>query len=176
MKFSFKPVFIGWLTLLTQLPLQLFFTLWSAIFFGGMTSFLFPNSKIQFIFFGALAFFGIPLVIYAGKKLNYSHSEYKFFEDRLEFEEGFFSLSRKVIKLRDVKEVTLRKGIFQRQYGLGSIYLATQATGTWGSWGSPNAFSAMGFGSISASGVILRDIFDPDDAYQRISELIERNR
>jgi hypothetical protein len=34
----------------------------------------------------------------------------------------------------------------------------------------------MGFGNISASGVILRDIFDPDDAYQKISALIEKNR
>jgi len=176
MKFSFKPVFIGWLTLCTQLPLQLFFTIWSGGFFGGMTSMLFPGSKIQFIFFGALAFFGIPLVIYVGKKLNYARTEYKFFDDRLEFEEGFFSLSKKIIRLKDIKEVTLRKGIFQRQYGLGSIYLATQATGTWGSWGSTNAFTAIGFGSISASGVILRDIFNPDDAYQKISGLIDKNR
>jgi hypothetical protein len=28
MKFSLKPVFIGWITLLTQLPFQLFFTVW----------------------------------------------------------------------------------------------------------------------------------------------------
>jgi membrane protein YdbS with pleckstrin-like domain len=176
MLFSFKPVFIGWIALLMQLPLQLFLTIWSGGFFGGTTSFLFPNSRAQFFFFGALAFFGIPLVAYVGKKLNYARSEYKFFGDRLEFEEGFFSLSKKVIRLRDIKEVTLRKGLFQRQYGLGSIYLATQATGTWGSWGSTNAFTAMGFGSISASGVILRDISTPDDAYQKISELIEKNR
>jgi membrane protein YdbS with pleckstrin-like domain len=126
MRFSFKPVFIGWITLLAQLPLQLFFTIWSGGFFGGMTSIAFlPNSKIQFIFFGALAFFGIPSVIYIGKKLNYARSEYKFFDDRLEFDEGFFALSKKVIRLKDIKEVTLRKGLFQRQYGLGSIYLAT---------------------------------------------------
>jgi hypothetical protein len=36
MKFSLKPVFIGWITLLQQLPLQLFFTLWCGGFFGGM--------------------------------------------------------------------------------------------------------------------------------------------
>jgi hypothetical protein len=36
MKFSLKPVFIGWITLLAQLPLQLFFTLWCGGFFGGL--------------------------------------------------------------------------------------------------------------------------------------------
>ena len=64
--------------------------------------------------------FGIPAIAYFGKKLNYSRTEYRFFHNRLEFEEGFFSINKKVIKYRDVKEVTLRKGIFQRIYGLGT--------------------------------------------------------
>ena len=33
MQFSLKPVFIGWITLLVQLPLQLFLTFWAALFF-----------------------------------------------------------------------------------------------------------------------------------------------
>ena len=49
-----------------------------------------------------LLFFGIPLFFYIVKKPNYERTEYKFFDDRLEFEEGFFSLNKKVIKLRDV--------------------------------------------------------------------------
>ncbi len=105
--------------------------------------------------------------------MNYSKTEYQFFDDRVEFEEGFFSQNRKVIKLRDVKEVTLRKGMLQRLYGLGSIYLATQATGN---WASPNVFSALGFGNVSASGIIVRDIPDPDEAYQNISQLIDKSR
>ncbi len=175
MRFSLRPVFIGWITLLTQLPLQLFFTFWAAGFFGIMSSIVFSNSTIQYVFFGGIAFFGIPLIVYFGKKMNYARSEYKFFDDRLEFEEGFFSLSKKVIRLRDVKEVTLNKGLFQRQCGLGSIYLATQATGTW-TWGPTNPFAAIGFGNVSASGVVVRDVSNPDDAYGKISALIEKNR
>ena len=174
MRFSLKPVFIGWLTIVTLIPLQLFFTLWSAIFFGGLTSFVFRNAKsYSFTFFGALAFVGIPLVIYVGKKLNYARTEYKFFDDRLEFEEGFFSLNRKIIMLRDVREVTLQKGFLQRPYGLGSIYLATPATGLW----SPsNAFATLGFGNVAASGIIIRDIANPDETYTKIAQLVERKR
>lgn len=95
MKFSLRPVFIGWVAHATQLPLQLFFTLWAGGFFGGMASFMFPNSPARFVFFGALAFFGIPAVIYVGKKLSYARTEYKFFDDRLEFEEGFSRSTRK---------------------------------------------------------------------------------
>jgi membrane protein YdbS with pleckstrin-like domain len=126
--FSVQPVFGGWITLLVQMPFQLFQTLWASLFFGGLTLPFVPGSRLPFFFFGALAFFGVPAVAYFGKKLNYGRTEYRFFADRLEFEEGFFSINKKVIKFRDVKEVTLRKGFLQRFYDLGTIYLATLAT------------------------------------------------
>jgi membrane protein YdbS with pleckstrin-like domain len=72
-------------------------------------------------------------VAYVGKKLNYARTEYRFHEDRLEFEEGFFNINKKVIKYKNVSEVTLHKGLLQRIYGLGTIYLATLATGS-GPW------------------------------------------
>jgi membrane protein YdbS with pleckstrin-like domain len=174
MRFSLKPVFIGWLTLLTQIPAQLFFTLWAGLFFGGMSStFLGQGSSAPFLFFGGLAFFGLPLITFIGKKLNYARTEYKFSPDRLEFEEGYFSLNKKVIMLKDVREVTLRRGFFQRSYGLGSIYLATLATG---SSPSSNAFTALGFGNVSASGIIVRDIPNPDENYRRVMQLVEKSR
>jgi membrane protein YdbS with pleckstrin-like domain len=173
MKFSLKPVFIGWITLLTQLPFQLFFTLWCGAFFGGMArsfGIVAADSQTPFIVFGALAFFGIPLVVYIGKKLNYTRTEYKFFDDQLEFEEGFFTINKKVMKYKDVKEVTLRKGMLQRIYGLGTIYLATLATGSTTSF---NPFYALGFGNVSASGVGVRDVANPDEAYEKIKGLVE---
>ena len=83
--FRVRLLFIGWIALLYQLPLQLFFTVWSGAFFGGLISSLhiFPrDSWAPFAFFGGLAFFGVPLVTYFGKKLNYSRTEYKFLTDR----------------------------------------------------------------------------------------------
>jgi membrane protein YdbS with pleckstrin-like domain len=173
MNFSLKPVFIGWITLLQQLPLQLFFTVWCGGFFGGMgKSFgFFPkDSDTPFIFFGALAFFGIPIAVYVIKKLNYARTEYKFFDEHLEFEEGFFTINKKVIKYKDIKEVTLRKGILQRTYSLGTIYLATLATGSTTSF---NPFYALGFGNVSASGVGVRDVLNPDEAYEKINKIVE---
>jgi Bacterial PH domain len=75
-----------------------------------------------------------------------------------------------VIKYKDIKEVTLRKGILQRGYGLGTIYLATLATGSTSSF---NPFYALGFGNVSASGVGVRDILNPDEAYEKIKGLVE---
>jgi membrane protein YdbS with pleckstrin-like domain len=172
-KLSIKPVFVGWITLVTQVPMQLFFTVWCGGFFGGMGTVagFFPrDSRAPSYIIGAMAFFAIPVVAYVGKKLNYSRTEYRFYPDRLEFDEGFFSINKKVIKFRDVKETTLRKGILQRSYGLGSIYLATLATG---STRNTNPFTALGFGNVSASGVIVRDISDPDDAFEKVRRLVD---
>jgi uncharacterized membrane protein YdbT with pleckstrin-like domain len=174
--FSVRPVFIGWIALLVQLPLQLFFTFWAAGFLGGMlmaTGLFDRGSRAPFLFFGAVAFVAIPLVAYFGKWLNYSRTEYRFFDDHLEFEEGFFSINKKVIRFRDVKEVTMRKGILQRIYGLGTIYLATLATGS-----SPSfrPFTALGFGNISGSGISVRDIGDPDATFDKIRQLVDAHR
>ncbi|MGC9953727.1 MAG: PH domain-containing protein [Rhizomicrobium sp.] len=182
MNFSLKPVFIGWITLLVQLPLQLFLTVWAALFFGGITQALlslsadaddfdasafFTGPGIRF--FGTLAFFGVPLVAYFGKRLNYARAEYRFFDDHLELEEGFFSVNKKEVRYSDVREITLHKGFLQGMCGLGTIYLATLATGS-----SPqtNSFSALGFGNVSASGVSIRDIRDPDQEYEKIRRVV----
>jgi len=127
--------------------------------------------------FGGLAFFGIPLVSYFGKKLNYSRTEYTFYPDRLEFEEGFFSIHKKVIRFKDVKEVSLHKGILQRLYGLGTIYLATLATGSPPGSNPFGPFSswAIGFGNISASGVSVRDIANPDAEFDKIRRIVDAN-
>ncbi|HET6839009.1 MAG TPA: PH domain-containing protein [Bradyrhizobium sp.] len=165
-------MFIGWITLLTQLPLQLFFTVWCAGFIGGiaMSTGLFPKSWPITYVIGAVAFFAIPIIAYVGKKLNYSRTEYRFYPDRLEFDEGFFSINKKVIMFRDVKETSLRRGILQRIYGLGSIYLATLATG---STRNTNPFVALGFGNVSASGIIVRDIGDPDSTFEQVRQLVD---
>jgi hypothetical protein len=63
MNFAAKPVFIGWITLLKLLPFQLFFTIWSGGFFGGIAISLHlfqKDSRLPFILFGAIAFLGYP--------------------------------------------------------------------------------------------------------------------
>ncbi len=166
-----RPTFVGWIALLTQLPLQLFFTLWAGGFLGGFSSSLLGIAgRSPFILFGSAAFILVPIIAFFGKKLNYGKTEYKFYNDHLEFEEGFFSLNKKTIRYRDVLEVTLRRGILQRTCNLGTIYLGTLATG---SGPRSNPFYALGFGNISASGVGIRDIVDPDVAYERIKSLVD---
>jgi uncharacterized membrane protein YdbT with pleckstrin-like domain len=172
LSFEERPVFVGWIALLIQLPLQLFMTVWAGLFFGGFSSGLI-GAPYSFIIFGSAAFFGIPIVAYFGKSLNYSRTTYKFFDDRVEFDEGFFSRNRKIVRYQDVLEVSLRRGLLQRSCGLGTIYLATLATG---SGPRSNPFYSLGFGNISASGVGVRDVRDPDATFERIRGLIDSKR
>lgn len=173
-RFVEKPVFVGWIALLVQLPFQLFFTFWAGGFFGGIIgSALHLQGPLPFAVFGSLAFFGVPLVGYFGKKLNFARTSYSFFDDRLEFEEGFFSKNKKIVRYKDILEVTLRRGMLQQTCNIGTIYLATLATG---SGSKSNPFYALGFGNISASGVGVRDIRSPDASFIRIRELIDAKR
>jgi len=171
-RLAVRPVFIGWITLLMQVPLQLFFTLWCGGFFGGLaaSSGLVPKGFSAAYVIGAITFIAFPLVAYVGKKLNYSRTAYRFYDDRLEFEEGFFSINKKVIRFQDIKETTLREGFLQRIYGLGSIYLATLATGT---TRNANPFSALGFGNVSASGIVVRDVGEPNDVFEKVRRLVD---
>ena len=153
--FSLRPLFVGWATLTALLPFALFFGLW----FGGVFHSLLNISWLLVLGLG-----------YVAKKLNYSRTEYRFYDDRLEFDEGFFALNRKTIDYRDVREITLHKGFVQRTCDLGTIYLGTITTGT----SSPNLnpFLAFGFASASASGVALLDIPHPDSAFEKIRRLV----
>lgn len=180
MTFSLKPVFVGWIHLLAQLPLQLFLTIWSALFFGGLASVALswfadgledgPTFSFgTFAVFGLVAFIALPAIYYFGRKLNYARTEYRFFDDRLEFEEGFLTINKKVIRYSDVKEVALRMGVLQRICGLGSVYLATIATG---GPTTTNPFNALSFSNTSASGIVLRDIANPEQEYERIRAIV----
>jgi membrane protein YdbS with pleckstrin-like domain len=179
MNFTLRPVFVGWALLLAQLPLQVFLAVWAAGFFGIICAIV-PSlltgfeeepqfGFLSFLLCGVIALIAVPLIIYVGKKMNYARTEYRFFSDRLEFAEGFLTIVKKVVRFTDVKEVSLRRGVLQRMCGLGTVYLATQATG------APqegNPFSPLRFGSVSTSGIVVRNIPDPEKNYERIRDLI----
>ena len=180
MTFSVKPVFVGWTVLLTQAPLQLFLTVWCALFFGGIASIVISliadgmedGPSFQFSTFaiaGIMAFIAVPVLFYFGRKLNYAKTEYRFFADHIEFDEGFLTVNRKVVRYTDIKEVSLRMGVLQRVCGLGSVYLATIATG---GPATSNPLSSLSLSNTSASGIVLRDIANPEREYERIRTLI----
>lgn len=159
-----RPVFIPWVTIASVLPIQLFMTVWAGGFFGVFGMFglaalgLNPPPWFTFVFFGALAFFGIPFITYYAGKKTYAQTEYKFYPDRLEYSEGFWTAENKTIKYKNVTETNLRKGIIQKKYGLGTIILSTPATGIQE--------------GRAQSGIRISDIENTEEIYNKVQELI----
>lgn len=164
--FSLRPVFIPWVTALSALPLQIFFTIWGGMFFGGFSTVAIQIFHIKipkaspFIFFAALFFFGIPFLAYYSKKKTYAKTVYTFYDDHLEYFEGFWTVEKKSIKYDRIAEVSMVEGIIQKKYGLGSIFLATPATG----YSSRRA----------RSGIRISDIPNAEKVYQEIKKLLEK--
>jgi hypothetical protein len=55
-------------------------------------------------------------------------------------------------------------------------WIALLATDATGSSGRTNIFNTLGFGNISASGVGLCDIPDPDETFERVRSLVDTQR
>lgn len=162
-----RPKFLPLVAALSILPLQIFFTIWGAGFFGGFSTFAVKALNLSlpdwftFVFFGCLFFFGIPIVAYVAKKKSYAKTEYRFYSTKLDYYEGFFTTEEKTIGYKNVTEVNLRKGVFQKMYGLGTIILSTPATGSQGS-------------GRARSGIRVADIENPDLVYGQVKELVSR--
>jgi hypothetical protein len=175
---EYRPTFVLWTSFVAQLPLQLFFAFWAGGFFGGMVSVLLPSAanilKVHlgnpFLTIGIAVLFLFPIVTLTAKWLNYKNTAYRIYSDRIEVQEGFLTQHRKEIYLSSVREINLRRGILQRPVGLGSVYLATPATGQ-GQWWQPSAL--LGATSTFGSGVMLMDLASYDIAYQQLRELLE---
>jgi membrane protein YdbS with pleckstrin-like domain len=150
--------------MLTVLPIQLFMTVWGAGFFGGFgfaAIDLFGLPLPGWFFapvFGVLFFVGIPLLTYVSHRQTYAQTEYRFYDDRLEYAEGFWTAEKKSIPLDRITEVSLRRGVIQRRYGIGTLFLATPATG----------------GSQSRSGISLRDVPNAEQLFEQVKGLIAR--
>ena len=103
-EFTLRPTSVGRMTLLQQLPFSLFLMVWSGGFFGGAVTSLDifdRSSRVLFLFFGVLVFFGIPLVAYFWENLNYESTEHNFYADHAV--RRFLPIHRKVIKLTELK-------------------------------------------------------------------------
>lgn len=162
-----RPKFLPLVTALSVLPLQIFFAIWGGGFFGGFSMFAVKALNLPlptwstFVFFGCLFFFAIPIVTYFAKKKSYAKTEYRFYPTKLDYYEGFFTTEEKTINYKNVNEIYLRKGIFQRMYGLGTIILSTPATGSQST-------------GRARSGIRVADIENPDLVYSQVKELVSR--
>ncbi len=161
-----QPVFIGWVSVFSVLPITFFASIWAAGFLGIMSNTFMRNMSIGIpewfmpVFWGCIALFGIPGLTYYAHRKTYAQTVYRFYQNKLEYFEGFFTVEEKTILYKNVNEVYLRRGIIQRGYDLGTIVLSTPATG----WNSSRA----------RSGIRIVNIKNPEKVYKAVKELVHR--
>lgn len=154
-----KPVLISWVILAKYLPLQINLSLTAAAF-AGAGAFLIslftkdaPDIVNTMIIFGILFFIGVPASIYYIARKTYDKTDYRFYREHLEYAEGFWTVEKKSVRYGAITDITMRKGVIQRLYGVGTIYISVPSLGP----------RIRGF-----SGVTIADVRDPERIYQEI--------
>ena len=160
-----RPKLITWVLLAYYFPLTINATIFGGGAIGGVAFVLLKLSWGMpisgwscFLVPMVVIFFGIPGFIYFINRKTYDKTEYRFYEDRLEYAEGFWTIEYKTVKYKHITEVLLRRTVIQRFYGLGTVYLSVPALAPRG-----------GF-----SGVKVADVRHPEKVYQDIQEILQR--
>lgn len=112
-------------------------------------------SIFLFMFFGPLVFIFGPIFMHFALKGYYELKSYNFYPDRLESVSNFIVKQLTTLKYKNIIGTELKKGIIQQDYNLGTIILST---------------GRMDLGGI----MMLSDIPNPDENYEKILELINK--
>jgi len=65
-------------------------------------------------------------------KNSLNNTEYKFYSNRVEYYEGFLVKNRKTINYDRISNISQKRGILERMFGLGTIYLDTPGSSNLG--------------------------------------------
>ncbi|MBK9080826.1 MAG: PH domain-containing protein [Rhizobiales bacterium] len=188
---QFQPRFVWWQAVCEGATIRLLFSMaasimpmilypwWSDTFrpiydpIWGSAFWATPVADVGACVRGFIIGFGIvTLISVIGKWQSYKKTVYRLHPDRIVISERFVTRQEKELRFSAVTEVSLRRSVFQRLAGLGSVYVATVATGQ-GEWPT---VSLVGASSVMASGVLLRDIPKSDVVYDTVRALMERSR
>lgn len=160
-----KPVFNLLIIVLRFLPFQIFATLWMSIFSRIVAALITDNFDLVInpqsfvISIGTLTFFIFPLIVIFRSKNMYKKMEYRIYNDRIEYTEGFWVIEEKTLFFKNITETNLKIGIFQNKIDLGTVFLAT-----------PGIVRNNKYGT--QAGLHVRDIENPKVVYKKLSELM----
>lgn len=107
------------------------------------------------MFFGFWSFIFTPIFIHFALKGYYELKSYNFYPDRIESVSDFIVKQRTTLKYKNIVSTELKKGVIQQDYNLGTIILGT---------------GRMDLGGM----MIISDIHNPDENYEKILELINK--
>jgi len=108
---------------------------------------------------GILLFLGVPVLLFMAiilflVKKQYKAYNYDFYKTKVIYRDSFINISEKEVKYKNIREVSLRRGLIQRGFNLGTIVLYTNAE--------------TGY----ANGIMINNVENAEQVYKNIKELI----
>ena len=104
-------------------------------------------------------FFLIKAIVHVVfQKLQYKNLTYTFYNDSLEYKDMFWNQQTKIIRYENIKEIEIRKNIWERLNNRGIIILYTSAE------------------KAKGKGMIIYSITNVEDTYNKIQEIIDKSR
>ncbi len=156
-----KPKYIWWLRIIERINIAIYCTCVSlaifisvALYMGLVTKNQSFDITIEIVASIISIILGIAAIISIFDKKNFEVTNYKVYNDRIEFEEGFINHKYTTIQLIDIKEIHLEQNFFQRKAELGSINFVTAANN-----------------STTNTGVYFRDIENSKYVYAKVKEI-----
>ena len=98
------------------------------------------------------------IIAYINKK-NFEVTDYKVFDDRIDFDEGFINHKHVSVLFKDIKEIHLDQNFVQRKYNIATIRFVTPAS-------NPN-------NQYANVGVKFQDIENAQYVYAKVKEIHE---
>lgn len=112
-----------------------------------------------FVCWGMIIFSVIKFIVhFAFQKMQYEHISYKFFETYMVYEDDFLNQHKKNILYSNVKEVEIRRTIWDRILGMGVVVIYTNAE------------------NKRNNGLVVYALDNPKEDYEFIDKLINRYR
>lgn len=138
-------------TILTILLYLNIFT--GASTFGNTTNTL----KIVSLFFTIIAYiiFAVSIIL---KIMQYKCINYKFYEKHMIYEDTFLNQHKKNIEYSNVKEVEIRRTIWDRILNFGVVIIHTNAE------------------NGRANGIVVYGLKNPEEKYKKIDEIIHNGK
>lgn len=115
-----------------------------------------------------------PIWTYVVTKRTYEETQYRFYADRVEYEEGYYNRQRKSIFYRDIVDLNMYQGVVQRRYGLGSLHLSTRGGSALGTRIQTVFGSSDNMSNQPVNGAILVNIPNPQRAFQQVQQLLRQ--
>lgn len=167
--FSLKPEFISQKNLilnsLVWLPISVAAGVEAAVIYVASTNGHFP-ALLPYSIIPAASIFVLLMVLgFFNEKNKSQATDYSVYDNRIEFSDGFLNTHVIHLMLEDVKEIHLRRSVFQKKWDLGTIRFVTVA----------NVLQPTNL-AVHTAGTVFRDIKNSTQVFTEMKNLIEKQK